>query len=80
MIDRLVVAYEPVWAIGTGKTATPQDAQDAHAQIRGQLTRLYGPDLAQRIRVIYGGSLKPDLATDMFAQQMLMAASWAARA
>jgi triosephosphate isomerase len=68
MIDRLVVAYEPVWAIGTGKTATPQDAQDAHAQIRGQLGRLYGAELASRIRIIYGGSLKPDLAGDMFAQ------------
>ncbi|HWQ28865.1 MAG TPA: triose-phosphate isomerase, partial [Dehalococcoidia bacterium] len=66
--DRLIIAYEPVWAIGTGKTATPQDAQDAHAQIRQLIERLYGRDIAQRLRIIYGGSLKPDVATDIFSQ------------
>ncbi len=67
--ERLIIAYEPVWAIGTGKTATPQDAQDAHAQIRTLLSRLYNPDVAERMRIIYGGSLKPDIAPDIFAQE-----------
>jgi triosephosphate isomerase (TIM) len=66
-LDRLIVAYEPVWAIGTGKTATPQDAQDAHKQIRTQLSKQYGPDAAHRVRIIYGGSVKPDVAADIFA-------------
>lgn len=66
--ERLTIAYEPVWAIGTGKTATPQDAQDAHAQIRGMLKRMYNPDVAGRMRIIYGGSLKPDIAPDIFSQ------------
>jgi triosephosphate isomerase len=68
MLEKLIIAYEPVWAIGTGKTATPQDAQDAHAGIRAQLARMYNQDLAHRIRIIYGGSLKPDIANDIFAQ------------
>jgi triosephosphate isomerase len=68
LAERLTIAYEPVWAIGTGKTATPQDAQDAHAQIRALVNRLYGPDVANRMRIIYGGSLKPDIAADIFAQ------------
>jgi triosephosphate isomerase (TIM) len=66
--ERLIIAYEPVWAIGTGKTATPQDAQDAHAQIRALLQRLYGADTANRTRIIYGGSLKPDIAGEIFSQ------------
>jgi hypothetical protein len=66
-LERLIVAYEPVWAIGTGKTATPQDAQDAHKQIRTQLAKQYGPDAANRVRIIYGGSVKPDVAADIFA-------------
>ncbi len=68
LMDRVIVAYEPVWAIGTGKTATPEDAQAAHQQIRAQLSRQYGPDTAQRVRIIYGGSLKPDIAGEIFAQ------------
>jgi triosephosphate isomerase len=68
LAERLIIAYEPVWAIGTGKTATPQDAQDAHVQIRALLKRLYGADGANRTRIIYGGSLKPDIAADIFAQ------------
>jgi len=67
-MDRVIVAYEPVWAIGTGKTATPEDAQDAHKNIRAQLARQYGQDIANRVRIIYGGSLKPDIAADIFAQ------------
>jgi triosephosphate isomerase (TIM) len=68
LAERLTIAYEPVWAIGTGKTATPQDAQDAHVQIRALVKRLYGQEVAQRTRIIYGGSLKPDIAADIFAQ------------
>ena len=68
MAERLTIAYEPVWAIGTGKTATPQDAQDAHVQIRALVKRMYGPDIAARMRIIYGGSLKPDISGDIFAQ------------
>lgn len=55
-----VIAYEPVWAIGTGKTATPAQANEAHIFIRGLLTRMYGGETAQAIRIQYGGSVKPD--------------------
>ncbi len=58
--ERLVIAYEPVWAIGTGETATPDQAQDVHAQIRGLIKELYDENLAQGLRIQYGGSVKPD--------------------
>ena len=58
-IARLVVAYEPVWAIGTGRTATPDQAQDAHAHIRRRLADLGGTEAADRCRLLYGGSVKP---------------------
>jgi len=58
----LVVAYEPVWAIGTGKTATPEIAADAHAIIRGEAGRSFGEDFAENLRILYGGSVKPDNA------------------
>lgn len=67
-IARLTIAYEPVWAIGTGKTATPQDAQAAHQRIRALLALLYGEEIARRTRIQYGGSLKPSNAADLFAQ------------
>lgn len=57
-----VVAYEPVWAIGTGQTATPNDAQDMHRAIRQYLTERLGQDTAEQVRVLYGGSVKPDNA------------------
>lgn len=63
----LVVAYEPVWAIGTGKTATPQDAQEMCAAIRGRLEEQFGAATASAIRIIYGGSVKPDSAAALFA-------------
>ncbi|PIW29982.1 MAG: triose-phosphate isomerase [Rhodospirillales bacterium CG15_BIG_FIL_POST_REV_8_21_14_020_66_15] len=63
----LVVAYEPVWAIGTGKTATPQDAQDMHAAIRAALGERFGAEAAAGIRILYGGSMKPDNAAGLLA-------------
>ena len=56
----VVIAYEPVWAIGTGKTATPAQAQEAHAFIRKEFAKLYGDAAAQAVRILYGGSVKPD--------------------
>ena len=56
----LVIAYEPVWAIGTGRNATPQQAAEAHAHIRGRLRQWFGGDAADQCHVIYGGSVKPD--------------------
>jgi len=56
----LVVAYEPVWAIGTGKTATPQMAADAHAIIRSEATESFGQEFSDKLRILYGGSVKPE--------------------
>lgn len=67
-MQQIVIAYEPVWAIGTGDTATPDDAQEMHAAIRGTLTELYGDDIAQSIRIQYGGSVKPDNVDELMAQ------------
>ncbi len=64
----VVIAYEPVWAIGTGRTATPAQAQEVHAHIRSVLTSLYGPLVAQAIRLQYGGSVKPSNAKELFSQ------------
>jgi triosephosphate isomerase (TIM) len=58
--ERTVIAYEPVWAIGTGKTATPEIAQEVHAAIRSHLVELFGKSTADTIRILYGGSVKPD--------------------
>ncbi|MDX9911370.1 MAG: triose-phosphate isomerase [Phycisphaerales bacterium] len=66
--ERLVVAYEPVWAIGTGRTATPEDAQDAHHKIRTVLGGLFDAHVASRIRIQYGGSVKGSNALGLFAQ------------
>ena len=63
-----VLAYEPVWAIGTGKTATPEGAQEVHAFIRNILIDLYGLEVALRVRIQYGGSVKPDNVKDLMAQ------------
>jgi triosephosphate isomerase len=66
---RLVVAYEPVWAIGTGKTATPEMAADAHAIIRGEAAKAFGQELADKLRILYGGSVKPENATALMSQE-----------
>ncbi len=66
---RIVVAYEPVWAIGTGKTATPQIASDAHAVIRNEAGTLFGVAAASSLRILYGGSVKPDNAKILMAEK-----------
>jgi len=67
-LDDLVIAYEPVWAIGTGDTATPADAQAMHATIRRTLAELYGAAAADQIRIQYGGSVKPDNVDELMSQ------------
>jgi triosephosphate isomerase len=64
----LVVAYEPVWAIGTGEVATPEDAQEVCAELRTTLAELYSGDLADGVRILYGGSIKPDNVAGIMAQ------------
>ncbi|MFH0875213.1 MAG: triose-phosphate isomerase [archaeon] len=64
----IVVAYEPVWAIGTGKTATPEQAQEVHAFLRQQLSNLFGSDVAEEVRILYGGSVKPDNVAKLMSQ------------
>jgi triosephosphate isomerase len=67
-IQQVVIAYEPVWAIGTGKTASPEQAQEMHAHIRSLLAKKYGSEIAQRISILYGGSVKPANAKELFDQ------------
>ncbi len=66
--SKVVIAYEPVWAIGTGKVATPEIAADAHRCIREQLRKKFGPDAAASCRILYGGSVKPDNIRSLMAQ------------
>jgi triosephosphate isomerase len=66
---KLVIAYEPVWAIGTGKTATPQLAAEAHALIRGEVGKALGDALANNIRILYGGSVKPENAKALMSEE-----------
>lgn len=68
MAKPIVIAYEPVWAIGTGKTATPEMAAGAHRIIRAEVARLLGAEIAANIRILYGGSVKPDNATALLSQ------------
>jgi triosephosphate isomerase (TIM) len=65
----VVIAYEPVWAIGTGKVATTEQAQEVHAFIRGLMTKLFADTLAQKVRILYGGSMKPANAPELLAQK-----------
>ncbi len=64
----MVLAYEPVWAIGTGETATPEQAQDMHAFIRKTIATTYGDDLANSVSILYGGSVKPNNAKEIFSK------------
>ena len=63
-----VVAYEPVWAIGTGRTATPEQAQEVHAAIRAELVKLLGEEEGNKVRILYGGSMNPKNAKELMAQ------------
>jgi triosephosphate isomerase len=65
---KLVIAYEPVWAIGTGKTATPEMASDAHALVRGEAAKAFGEEFAAEMRILYGGSVKPDNAKALMSE------------
>lgn len=64
-LSKLVIAYEPVWAIGTGKSATASQAEEAHGYIRGQVRQMFGSDIAEGLRIIYGGSVKPDNISEL---------------
>ena len=67
-IKQIIIAYEPVWAIGTGVTASSAQAQEMHAFIRKIIENKFGKDIAQNITILYGGSVKPDNAKELFAQ------------
>lgn len=67
-IKRVVIAYEPVWAIGTGETASPVQAQEIHAHIRSLIATKYGQEVADEVSILYGGSVKPDNAKEIFSQ------------
>ena len=66
---KLVIAYEPIWAIGTGKTATSAQAQEIHAFIRSAIAEKFGSETAESISILYGGSAKPDNAPELFANK-----------
>lgn len=68
-LDKLVIAYEPIWAIGTGKTASPEDAEEMCKYIREILEELYSKDLADNIRILYGGSVKPENVKEIMAKE-----------
>jgi len=67
--NNIVLAYEPVWAIGTGETASPEQAQEMHAFIRGLVLNKYNNDLAENVSILYGGSVKPSNAKEIFSKQ-----------
>jgi len=67
-LEKLVIAYEPVWAIGTGRTATPEQAESAHEHLRNRLASRYNPGVAERVRLLYGGSVNPDNARALLEQ------------
>jgi triosephosphate isomerase len=67
-IEKVVIAYEPVWAIGTGKVATPEQAEEVHAELRELLTKRYNEKSAGNVRILYGGSVKPSNAMELLSQ------------
>lgn len=67
-LKEIVIAYEPVWAIGTGKTATPQQAEEVHSFLREKIGEMYNKSIAEEIRILYGGSVKPENARELFSQ------------
>jgi len=67
-VDKMVLAYEPIWAIGTGKTATPEQAQEVHKIIRDLLAKNFGEDTANGVRIQYGGSVKPENSNELLSQ------------
>jgi triosephosphate isomerase len=68
LLERMVLAYEPVWAIGTGRTATPDQAQEAHAFVRAHVAKMCGEESARRLPIQYGGSVKPENAASLLSQ------------
>ncbi|MCX7877963.1 MAG: triose-phosphate isomerase [Ignavibacteria bacterium] len=70
-VRNIVIAYEPVWAIGTGKNATPHQVEHAHNFIRRKIKKIYNEDVANNIRIIYGGSITPDNASDLFSSNTI---------
>ncbi len=69
LADNIVIAYEPVWAIGTGKTATPEMAAEAHQIIRAQVAHSLGNGIADQMRILYGGSVKPENAASLLIEE-----------
>jgi triosephosphate isomerase (TIM) len=67
-LETLIIAYEPVWAIGTGKTASPQQAQETHEQVRKHLADMYSQEFADKTRILYGGSVKPENVDELMGQ------------
>ncbi|HSU25852.1 MAG TPA: triose-phosphate isomerase [Pyrinomonadaceae bacterium] len=67
-VERIIIAYEPVWAIGTGKTATPEQAQEMHGCVRKTLAGIHGEDVSKKVRILYGGSVKPENIRDLMSQ------------
>jgi triosephosphate isomerase len=67
-LERIIIAYEPVWAIGTGKTATPEQAQEMHGHIRSAIAEAHAPDAAGTLRILYGGSVKPENIAELMSQ------------
>ena len=68
-MERIIIAYEPVWAIGTGKTATPEQAQEMHGHIRRNVLAVHGPETAAKTRILYGGSVKPENIGSLMSQE-----------